>query len=266
MPQEIKNAIKLALSIIVLLVLVIAFFSSFTIIGVGQRGVLLTVSKVEDKILNEGFNFKIPFVQSVVKVDVKTQKEQVEASAASKDLQTVTAQIALNFHLDTERVNKLIQTVGKEYKEKLIDPAIQEAVKSATAKYTAEELITKRGMVKDDIKLLLVERLQKEFILVDECSIVDFNFSASFNQAIEAKVTAEQNALAAKNKLEQVKYEAEQRIATAKGEAEAIKIQAEAIQTQGGAAYVELKKIEKWDGKYPTTMLGGNTATMLNIK
>lgn len=266
MEQEDKISIKLVVGIILGILLFITLLKTFSLVGAGQRGVLLTMGKVEDKILTEGFNFKIPFIQSVKKLSIQTLKEEVEASAASKDLQTVTAKIALNYHLQPDMVNKLWQTIGNDYKIRVIDPAIQEAVKSATAKYTAEELITKRSLVKDDIKLLLVERLQKEFILVDECSIVDFNFSASFNQAIEAKVTAEQNALAAKNKLEQVKYEAEQRIATAKGEAEAIKIQAEAIQTQGGAAYVQLKALEKWNGILPTYMMGGQSVPFINIK
>ena len=156
--------------------------------------------------------------------------------------------------------------IGKEYRERIIDPALQEAVKSATALYTAEELITKRPEVKDTIKTLLVERLSQEYILVDEFSIVNFDFSPSFNQAIEAKVTAEQNALASKNKLEQVKYEAEQRIATAKGEAEAIRIQADAIQSQGGAEYVNLKAIEKWNGVLPSYMMGNGTVPFVTIK
>lgn len=266
MEQEDKKIIKGIIWGVAIFVILITMFGSFSLVGAGQRGVLLTVGKVEDKILTEGFNFKLPFIQSVKKLDVKTQKEEVDASAASKDLQTVTAKIALNYHLKPESVNKLWQTVGKDYNERIIAPSIQEALKSATAKYTAEELITKRPNVKEDIKNILTERLQEENIIVDEFSIIDFNFSKSFNDAIEAKVTAEQNALAAKNKLEQIKYEAEQRIVTAKGEAEAIKIQAEAIQTQGGAAYVQLKALEKWNGILPTYMMGGQSVPFINIK
>lgn len=244
---------------------VTVLFDSFRIVGAGERGVILTFGQVSDNVWEEGLHVKIPFIQSVKILDVKTQVENVDASAASKDLQNVTTQIALNYHLDAERVNKLWQSVGVNYKVRIIDPAIQEAIKAVTAQYTAEELITKREQVKSDAKIVLSDRLNKEFIIVDELSIVNFDFSESFNEAIEAKVTAEQNALASKNKLEQVKYEAEQRIAEAKGEAEAIKIQAQAIQTQGGTEYVELKRIEKWDGKYPTTMLG-NGLPLINIK
>lgn len=265
MEEESKKLIKQISLGILGFILIITFFKSFTIIGAGKRGVLLTIGKVEDKILQEGLNLKIPFVQKVKKLDIKTQKDEVDASAASKDLQTVTTKIALNYHLDANQVNKLWQSIGKDYNERIIAPTIQEAVKSATAKYTAEELITKRPEVKEDIKTLLIEKFKEGYIIVDEFSIINFDFSKSFNDAIEAKVTAEQNALAAKNKLEQTKYEAEQRVVAAKGEAEAIRIQAEAIQSQGGAAYVELKSIEKWNGNLPTYMMG-NSIPFVNIK
>lgn len=247
-------------------VLFFTFIGSFELIGPGERGVILTLGKVEDRIMLEGFNFKFPFIQSVKVLDIKIQKEEVNVSAASKDLQTVTTIIALNYHLEANNVNKLWQGVGRDYKVRIIDPAIQEAIKAITAKYTAEELITKRPLVRDDAKTILSERLNREFILVDELSIVNFDFSPSFNAAIEAKVTAEQNALAAKNKLEQVKYEKEQRITQAQGEAEAIRIQVQAITQQGGQSYVQLKAIEKWNGTVPVTMIPGASVPFINLK
>lgn len=150
-------------------------------------------------------------------------------------------------------------------KTKLIDPALQEAVKSVTAKYTAEQLITKREEVTSAIQVQLRNKLQPSGIEVDGFNVINFDFSTSFNAAIENKVTAEQNALAAKNKLDQVKYEADQRVAEADGEAKAIAIQAAAIQNQGGAAYIQLKALEKWDGKLPTYMLGGSSVPFINI-
>ena len=255
---------KIITQVIIGLVVLVVLFGSFRVVGAGERGVVLTLGQVSDSVWSEGLHLKLPLIQSVKILDVKTQVESIDATAASKDLQNVTAKVALNYHLDSGRVNKLWQALGAEYKVRIIDPAIQEAVKAVTAKYTAEELITKRPQVKDDVKLALTERLNKEFIIVDEFSIVNFDFSASFNQAIEAKVTAEQNALASKNKLEQVKYEAEQRITEARGEAEAIRIQAQAIQNQGGAEYVNLKAIEKWNGTLPQYMLG-NTTPFINL-
>lgn len=256
---------KMIAHALIVIVALLLLFSSFQIVGAGERGVVLTMGQVSDTVKGEGLHFKIPFLQKIKTLDVKTQVENVSATAASKDLQNVTTIVALNYHLEADKVNKLWQSIGRDYKIRIIDPAIQEAVKAVTSKYTAEELITKRPQVKEDARLALSERLSKEFITVDEFSIVNFDFSPSFNAAIEAKVSAEQNALASKNKLEQVKYEAEQRIVTAKGEAEAIRIQAEAITSQGGAEYVNLKAVEKWNGTLPTYMMSGATP-FINLK
>jgi regulator of protease activity HflC (stomatin/prohibitin superfamily) len=172
----------------------------------------------------------------------------------------------LNFHLEASNVNKLWQTIGKDYNERVIAPSIQEAVKSATAKYTAEELITKRPLVKEDIKNILVERLSEEFIIVDEFSIIDFSFSDEYEKAVENKQVAQQNALKAENDLIRIKTEAEQKIAQAKAEAEAIKIQAEAITQQGGKDYVSLKAVEKWSGVLPVQMIPNATLPFINLQ
>lgn len=264
-PPSMKSTIGLIFLAVIGIVALILIFGSFVIIGPGERGIVLQLGAVQDRIMQEGLNFKIPIIQSVEKVDIKTQKEEVTATAASKDLQTVTAHIALNYHIHPDKVNKLWQTIGSDYKSRVIDPAIQEAVKASTARFTAEELITKRSEVKEDITKLLQDRLIKEFITVVEFSIVNFNFSPSFNEAVESKVTAEQNALAAKNKLEQVKYEATQRIEQARGEAEAIKIQTEAIRAQGGKEYVGLKAIEKWNGTMPQYYTGSGNIAPLSL-
>ncbi len=262
-PSEQKVG-KIVERVVILAILVFIFLSSITIIQAGERGVVLRLGSI-DRVFGEGFHFNIPFAEKVVVLNVQTQKEQVEGISASKDLQTVTTTVALNYNLQPEQVGILWQKIGRDYKVRLIDPAIQEAVKASTAKFTAEQLVTQRSAVRDDIKANLTNRLKAEYINVTEVSIVNFGFSESFDQSIEAKVTAEQNALAAKNKLEQVKFEAEQRIAQAQAEAEAIRIQAEAIQNQGGAEYVNLKAIEKWDGKLPVYSLGGATP-FINIK
>lgn len=249
MEGENSTNIKVFVGVMIVVLAIIAFFilNPLVIINAGHRGVVLTGGAVSDIIMSEGFGWRTPLIQSVKEVDVRVQNETVDASAASKDLQTVTTKLALNYHLDADKVNRLWQSVGSDYKVRIIDPAIQEAIKSATAKYTAEELITKRPQVKDDAKIALTERLAKEYIIVDELSIVNFDFSGSFNDAIENKVTNEQNALAAKNLLEQKKYEADQTIVSAKATAEAIKIQAQAITSQGGADYVKLQWIKAWE-------------------
>ena len=225
-------------------------FGSFGTIGAGERGILLQFGAVKDKVFDEGLYFKVPFIQSVVKIDVKMQKDEVPASASSKDLQVVTSKIALNYHLDPDSVNTIWQEVGKNYNSRIIAPSIQEAVKSVTAKFTAEELITRREEVKEQIKENLAKRLRENFIIVDEFNIIDFFFSPAFNEAIEAKVTAEQLKLKAERDLERIKIEKEQMIAAAEGKARAIQIEAQAL--KANAKVVELRWIEKWDGKTPT--------------
>jgi regulator of protease activity HflC (stomatin/prohibitin superfamily) len=224
-------------------------FGSFGTIGAGERGVLLQFGAVQNKIFGEGLYFKIPFVHEVVKIDVKIQKDEVAASASSKDLQIVTSKIALNYHLSPESVNKIWQEVGKNYNVRIIAPSIQEAVKAITAKFTAEELITKREEVKEQIKMNLAERLLEHAIIVDEFNIIDFYFSPAFNAAIEAKVTAEQLKLKADRDLERIKIEKEQMITSAEGKARAILIEAQAL--MANPKVVELRWIEKWNGEVP---------------
>ncbi|MFH1292225.1 MAG: prohibitin family protein [bacterium] len=234
-------------------------------ITAGQRGVVLKWGAVSGRILDEGIHWLMPVMDEVVKMDVKVQKEEKGATASSKDLQTVTSKVAINYHLDSKKVDKLWQEVGKDYSNRVIAPAIEEFVKKTTAKYTAEQLITKREDVKADLKSALTENLAKNNIIVDDIFITDFKFSDTFNAAIEAKVTAEQRALESKNKLEQVKYEAEQRVAKATADAQAIKIQAQAITQQGGKDYVQLKAIEKWDGKLPMQMIPNASVPFLDL-
>ncbi len=239
-------------SSIVGLALILATFGT---IETGQIGVRTTLGKVTG-VSGPGLYFKVPFFQEISFIDVQTQKEQVNADAASNDLQTVNAKVAVNYNIDPNKVVELFTKVGTEYKGRIIDPAIQEVVKAVTAQYTAEQLITKRAEVTDKIQVALAEKLLVNDISVTSVSITNFDFSASFNEAIEKKVTAEQNALAAKNKLAQVQFEAEQTIATAKAQAESIRIQAQAINSQGGADYVALQKIKAWDGKACTSYCG----------
>ena len=252
-------------SVVLVVLIILAVLNPFVIIPAGHRGVVMNWGAVSQEIYGEGLHWRTPIVQSVAVIDVQIQKEEVTAGAASKDLQELKALVALNYNIEPTKVNALYQNIGMDYRARIIDPAIQEAVKSASARYTAEEAVTKRQQVKDDIKKLLTDRLAKEDIVLDELSIKDFDFSTEFNRAIEAKVTAEQQALQAKNVLEKVKFEAEQRVAQATAEAQAIRIQAESIAKQGGESYVQLKAIEKWDGKLPVQMIPNATVPFLDI-
>lgn len=258
-PEEKATAgliVKVVLGVIAVVVVLVLIFGSTGTIGAGQVGIKTTFGKVAGT-LNPGLYFKLPFVQHIEKMDVQTQKESVKAvEAASQDLQTVNTDVAINYHLEGTKAAVIYQNIGVDYASRVIDPAIQESVKANTAKYTAEQLITQREVVRQGIIDLLTQKMAQFGIIVDAINITNFSFSPDFTKAIEAKVTAVQNAEAAKNKLQQVQYEAQQTIAKAQGDAEAIKIQAQAINSQGGADYVALQKIKQWDGKSCTSYCG----------
>ena len=238
-----------ALAIVVLILL----FNSFETVGAGERGVVFSkLDGVQETVKGEGLNFKIPFVEDIIPMDVRIQKSETRAEAASKDLQVVSSTIALNYHMDPSSANSVYQEVGVLYKQRIIDPAVQESVKAATAQFTAEELITRRSEVSDLIKQMMSERLVTHHILVDEFNIVEFAFSNVFNEAIEAKQTAEQQALKAERDLERIKIEAEQKIAEAKAEAESQRLQRETITP----TLLQLRAIEKWDGHLPQVTSG----------
>jgi len=250
-----KNFMVWCWSIIVLL-LVICGFNSWFVVEPGYNWFTVTLGKVNSTVYTDGLHFKTPFITKSVKYNVQTQKAEWVTEASSKDLQTVDATIVVNYKFKESEVVNLYKNVGKEEKvqEKVLEPAIQEVFKSVVAKFSAEQLITERSAVSKEIEDALNKKLDAYGIQIQSFNIVNFNFSKSFNDAIEAKVTAEQNALAEKNKLEQVKYEAEQKVVAAEAQAKAIEIQAKAIQNQWGAEYVKLKWIERWDGKLPVTM------------
>ncbi len=247
--------------------IVVLILNPFVTIGAGERGVVLNFGAVQKRIMGEGLHLRIPIVQTVVKMDVRVQKEQVIAEAASADMQDATSTIALNYHVAPDKVNTVYQEIGLSYKERIIDPTMQEAVKAITARFTAVELITQREKVRADILTLLRERLQVFNILVDDFSVVNFKFSPQFAAAIESKQTAEQLALKAQRDLERIKIEAEQKITAARAEAEALRVQKENISpmlVELRQIEASLKAIEKWDGKMPAVT--GGAMPFIDIK
>lgn len=246
------------------LVILILVLGSFGTVSAGNIGVETRFGKVVGT-LQPGLYVKTPIVTSVTEMDVQTQKDQADATAASNDLQSVTATVAVNYHVEPQDASTIFANIGADYADRVISPAIQESVKSVTANYTAEQLITEREKVREDILALLTTKLQVYGVQTDSLNIVNFAFSDQFNTAIEAKVTAQQNALAAQNKLVQVQAEADQTVATAKAQAQAIQIQAQAINSQGGADYVQLQAIKQWDGHLPTNMIPGGAVPFLNL-
>lgn len=244
---------KTIFTILLLLVLWLSFF----IVPAGHKGVIFnSFSGIKPITYEEGFHFKLPFFERVTEFEVRTRVYNEDASAASKDLQIVSTKVALNYHLDKEQVYTLFKNIGVDYESRIINPSIQEVVKSITAKHIAEELITKREFVKEEIKLALKERLSAYYIDVDDMSITNFDFSAEFNKAIESKVSAEQNALKEQNNLKVVEFQAQQKIAQARGDAEAIRIVNE--QLLKSPQYINYLTIQRWDGKMPLALGSGN--------
>lgn len=253
MSKILKN-ILIGLGILFGFVVLLNIMSFFTIVNPGERGILLQLGNMKG-VYEPGLHFQMPIINNVVIIDVQTQKYEDVVDAASKDLQSIEGTIALNYHIDPSKVDALFQQVGLNYSDRIIGPVIQESVKSVTAQYTAEELITKRHVVKGDIYKSMQERLKNYNIIVDDVSIVNFNFSAEFNSSIEAKQTAVQNALKAENDLRRIEIEAKQTIETAKADAESIRIQGEALKQNAGL--VQLKMVEKWNGQLPYYSGGG---------
>lgn len=248
------------------------FTTSFGEIPAGHRGIVLKFGAITGKELGEGLYMVTPGVESVQVMDLQVHASTFESTAASKDLQDVTTSITVNYRLDRGRVSEVYRDLRNDYVERVMVPANQEAVKAATAQFDAERLVVERTKVKDMIESLLARRLEKHGILVDGVSITEFKFSPEFSKAIEAKVTATQQALKAENDLKRVKAEAQQQIESAKAQAEAIRIQANAINSQGGRDYVALKWIEAWEkggAKVPQWWMGGQGSgviPMINIE
>ncbi len=242
------------------IVLALLIVKPWVQVGPGQRGIVTNFGAVQNKVLDEGMHFRVPVMQQVILMDVKVQKVQTDASSASSDLQDVTLSVALNYHIIPDKANVVYQKIGVEFKERIIDPAIQEVTKAVSAKYSAEELITKRPAVSTAMKEALTEKLMASNIAVDAVSIVTFSFSKVFMDAIEAKQTAEQHALKAKRDLDRIKIEAEQTIAAATAEAEALRLQKMNISPdliELRKIEANLKAIEKWNGILPQVTGGG---------
>ena len=275
MAKEISPQMKITdiiVKVVIALVLLIIVFNAFYVINAGERGVLVTLGRVTQDPVQPGLHFKIPFIQGMHRIDVQTQtltfdnkqgqgdySEYSSLFSASKDLQDVQVAVVLNFHQKPEKVvsNYVLYGSQYNYNRNVIEPIVRETIKTVSSQYTAEELVTKRSEYSDKITETLQNKIQEKDAFLEKLSVTNLEFSPSFTQAIEAKVTAEQQALAAKNKLEQIKYEAEQKVASAQGEAESISIINK--QLENSPKYVEYLAVTRWDGKLPYLM--GSQAT-----
>lgn len=261
---------KVLAHVILGIFLFISLFSSWGIIDEGERGVRVRLGNVVGTV-EPGLFFKLPLVESVPKISVRTQSVIYERenplSSASSDLQDVQIASVTNYHVDPSKVIEIYtqyQTLNT-FEESVIRPRVRDTVKATASQYTASELITKRAEFAEKVAFTLNERLVNTPVIVEQSNITDVQFSPSFSAAIEEKVTAVQQAEAAKNRLERVRYEAEQKVVQATAEAESIRIQAEAVNSQGGADYVQLQAIQKWNGQLPNQFVPGSAVPFLNL-
>lgn len=259
-----KSVKSLVVTVFIIVLAAGLLISSYVVIEPGHTGVVVTMGKVEDNVLQEGFHFKIPFVQDVIKIDNRIVKLEVQTEAFSKDLQTVQTTLAINYRVDTKKSYSIYKNVGSNYESVLIIPAVNEVLKAISATYTAEESVTNRAIISDGLVSGLNEKLNESGLYVTDVNIIDFDFTDAFIQAIEEKQVAQQKLLTAET-------EKQTAIAKAEAEAETIKIKAEAeaeanktLSESITSNIIEYNKVEKWDGKLP--QVTGDSGTLINLQ
>jgi prohibitin 2 len=241
------------------------------IVPAGHRGVMTTLGKPSEEVYGEGVHFRVRYVQQLHLMDIRIAVNEGQGEAASKDLQAVQDKVIINYHLDPQAAPRAFREIAQttaEIAAHIIDPARPEAVKAVTARFTAEELITRRTEVRDQIAALLREKMSRHGLVLDEFAIVNFSFSSSFSSAIEAKVGAEQQKLKADRDLQRIQVEAQQRIASASAEAEGLRLQ----RMEVTPLLLELRRVEndrlaiaKWNGQLPTTAVGSGAQPFITL-
>ena len=258
-----NNGLYIAGVFTLVVLLVAILFKPFVIINAGERGVVMQFGEVQEKVLGEGIHAIAPIVNSVQKLSVRVQKHQIPAQAASRDLQDVFTDVALNWHILPQEANAVFQQIGdeREVVQRIINPAVEEVLKAVMARYTAEEIITKRGEVKAGVDESLTTRLANYHIAVDDISLVSVHFSERFSQAVEAKQIAEQEAKRAEFVALKAEKDADAEVNRAKGQAEAQRLLRENLTPE----ILQKQAIEKWNGEFPTVLGGNGALPFLNI-
>jgi regulator of protease activity HflC (stomatin/prohibitin superfamily) len=254
---------KVIIPIVIVLVLLAVALDSFTVVDAGHTGVVVTMGRVNEGVLQEGIHTKLPFVQQIVEIDNRIRKLEVETEAFSKDLQSVDTTLAINYRVDTAKSNSIYKNIGADYENVLIVPAVNEVLKAITATYTAEQSVTNRVLISDGLVTGLNDKLNTIGLYITDVNIINFDFSDAFITAIEDKQVAQQQLLKAET-------EKQTAITNAQAEAESIKIKAEAeaeanrtITESLTEAIIENKKIEKWNGELPRVT--GTSGTFIEM-
>ena len=253
---------------IILLFILLIFLTCFCSVPTGYVGIRTKFGKADTDVVQEGLNLKIPMIERIILMDCRTQKAEINCSTASRDLQEVSLKVAINYNVSVENAYSIYKNIGVNYESIMISPSILESVKSVTAQYTAEELITKRSEVSDKMQETLKEKIESRGFTVIDFNVTDLDFSVAYNQAIEKKQVAEQEAKQAQYELEKAKIENEKKIAEAEANAKVMQVQ-DSSTTENALRLkeLEIKKsfIERWNGVLPSTMTGDSAIPFLNI-
>ncbi|MBE6750678.1 MAG: prohibitin family protein [Ruminococcaceae bacterium] len=259
-----KNIKKLIIAAAIVFLVVLIGANCFTIVDAGHTGVVVTLGKVNEGVLQEGLHIKAPFVQQIVKIDNRIVKLEVDTEAFSKDLQTVETTLAINYRVDTSKSYSIYKNIGARYEDVLVVPAVNEVLKAITAQYTAEESVTNRSLISDGLIVGLNEKLNSIGLFVTDVNIINFDFSEAFINAIEEKQVAQQQLLKAET-------EKQTAITNAEAQAETTRIKAEAeadannkIKASLNEDIIRSKFYEKWDGKLPEAMGSDSIITSID--
>ena len=244
--------------VVALIVVVIVLLNSITIVDAGHTGVINTLGNVSENVLQEGIHLKVPFIQTIIKMDNRIVKLEVQTEAFSKDLQTVETKLAINYRVSKDKSYAIYKNVGSDYETILVSPAVNEVLKAITAKYTAEESVANRSLISQGLIEELNTKLNKNGIYVEDVNIINFEFSEAYIAAIEEKQVAEQRLLKAKT-------EKEEAIVKAEAEAETLRIQSEAqakanniLSKSLNENLIRYEMMKKWNGELPM-VTDGNT-------
>lgn len=265
---NIRKYSKISAIVIAILFVIITIFNCLTSVPTGFVGIKTRFGQVQDDVIQEGLNTKVPYIEQIIKIDCRTKKIETTSESSTKDMQTVATTVAVNYNVNKETANQLYKNIGTEYEDIIINPAILESIKSAMAQYTAEELITKRAEVSNKIQETLIEKIKDRGFNVTEFNLTNVDFSEEYDKAIEAKAVKQQEVVTAQAELEKQKIQNEKEIAIAEKDARVMELQNEQITDktlQLKALEIQQKLIEKWNGTFPTTMLGDSMNTLFNL-
>ena len=257
-----KKFFGIPILVLCLLVCFVVMCTPFVMVGPGERGIKIRLGQVQPESYGEGLHFIFPFIQKFRTMDVKTQKNTLTTAVYTKDIQQARITYVINFNVQPDNVNKLFQEVGLDYANKILTPVVEGTIKDIIGKWNAQDLIANREKATGDILFKLQNQLADNYINVTDFQMTEINYSDVFERAIESKVTAEQEALKAKNKTVQVEEEAKQKVIAAQAEAKSMAIRAQALSQN--KSLVQYEAVQKWDGKMPQYMLG-NSVPFINV-